>query len=164
LEKYYEVLNVKKAGAIAPAFKKLPTSSVSAAVVFVFEPRVIKMTAIEISSVIPLEIGAIVFVINPVAEVAVPTRVVIISIPGEIVLIDDCCRSLTIGILAIPILVISVLVHRSSRILFLINYRSGRGNIYPADRNPEPDVGIYIYLGVSRAGKQGAGDDRSKYK
>jgi len=120
-----------------------------------FEPFVVKTSAVEIPSVFPVEIGAVVFIIDPVAEVTVPNRVVIISIPREIVFIYDGGRSLSIFVL--------ILAYRSGRILFLVNYRRrGRGNIHPAGRNIEPDVDGY--LRVSRSGDQGTGEDRGKYK
>src|ERR1700733_13659141 len=53
---------------------------------FAFEPA-----PVEITYILSFEIGAIVFVINPVTEVAVPYGVVIISIPGEFVFIHHRC-------------------------------------------------------------------------
>ena len=106
-----------------------------------FEPFVVKTSTVEVFSVVPVEIGAVVFIIDPVAEVAVPNGVVIISISREIIFIYDGRRSLSIFVLT--------LAYRSGRILFLVNYRRRRGRCYihPAGRDIEPYV--YRYLRIS---------------
>ena len=117
---------------------------------FMFEPVMVKPSAVEIPSIIPFEIRTIVFIVDTVAEVAVPNGVVIISIPGEIIFIFN--------------------IHRC-RCIFILVYRSGllidygrRCDIHPTDRNAKTDMGIYIYLGVGRAGEKGAGDNRREDK
>jgi hypothetical protein len=117
---------------------------------FMFEPVMVKPSVVEVSSMIPFEIRTIVFIVDAVAEVAVPNGVVVISTPGEIIFIYDArrCRC------------IFILVYRSG---FLVDY-GRRCDVHPADRNTKTDVGIYKYLGVGRAGEKGAGDDRGKDK
>jgi hypothetical protein len=48
-----------------------------------FEPGVVKTSTIEVRSVVPVEIGAIVLIVNAVTVVTIPNRVVVIHIPGE---------------------------------------------------------------------------------
>lgn len=131
------------------------------------EPAVVKTSAVEVRSVVPVEIGAIVFIIDPVAIVAVPNGVVVIHIPGEFGLIDDGGRRRSITVLAISILVISILAYRCGRRcrILLINYgrrRGRRGIYYPAGRDVEPDMDRY--LRVSRSSNQGTGEDCGEYK
>lgn len=130
-----------------------------------FEPCMVKPSAIEVRSVVPVEIGAIVFIVYAVAVVTIPNRVVVIHVPGEFCFIDNGRRSRCI----ISILVIiSVLTYGSRCRVLLINYSRGRGRrcryINPGTRNAKSDVGIYVYLRISGSGKQGAGEDRCKYK
>jgi hypothetical protein len=102
-------------------------------------------------------------IIHAVTEVAIPNGVVVISIPGELIFIDDGRGGLAIDVLAIFILIISILVYRRRSGILLINYgRRGRCNIHPAHRKVESDVDRY--LGVSGSGKQGAGEDGGEYK
>jgi hypothetical protein len=120
----------------------------------VFESFTVETSSFETFPVVPVEIRAIVFIVDPVAEVTVPDGVVVISIPRELTFIYNGRRSL----------IIFVLAYRSGRILFLVNYgrRRGRCNIHPARGNIEPDVDGY--LRVSGSGNQGTGEDRGKYK
>ena len=124
-----------------------------------FEPCMVKPSAIEVRSVVPVEIGAIVFIVYAVAVVTIPNRVVVIHVPGEFCFIDNGRRSRCI----ISILVIiSVLTYGSRCRVLLINYSRGRCNIHSAGRDIEPYVDGY--LGVSGSSKQGTGEDRGKYK
>jgi hypothetical protein len=105
-----------------------------------------------------------VFIVYPVAVVAIPYGVVVISIPGEFCLIDDCRGRLAAIVLVIAILIIFVLVYRGRSGILLINYsrRRGRCNIHSAYRKVKSDMDRY--LGVSGSGYQGAGEDRGEYK
>jgi hypothetical protein len=128
---------------------------------FTFKPFVVKTSAVEVSSIVPVEIRAIVFVVDAVTEVAVPNGVVVISIPWVLGLIDN--RG---GRLAAIVLIVSIviLVYRCRSRILLINYRRRRGrcNIHSAYRKVESDVDRY--LGVGGRGNQGAGEDRGEYK
>lgn len=145
----------------------IPTTMVTSVV---FEPFTVKTTAGEVTSVVPVEIGAIVFVVYTVTIVAIPYRVVIVNIPGEIVLIYYSGGSRSIIVLAITILIISVLTYRcGSRSGVLLIYYGrrrgrGRGNINPGAGYTYTDTGVKINLRVSGAGDQGTGEDRGKYK
>jgi len=127
----------------------------------------VKPSAVEVASIVPFEIRTIVFIVDTVAVVATPCRVVIVNIPGEFVLIYYGGRSLSISILAIFILVVLVLTNRGrcrGRIL-LINYGRGRcAHIYPDPRYTESDMGVDIYLRIGRAGDEGGSKDRCKNK
>jgi hypothetical protein len=128
----------------------------------VFEPRVVKTSAIEVRSVVPVEIGTIVLIVNTVAVVTIPNRVVVIHVPGEFRFIDNGGRRRCIISILI---IISVLTYgsRCRRGVLLINYGRGRGgDIHSAGRNIESYVDRY--LRISGSGKQGAGEDRGKNK
>jgi hypothetical protein len=60
----------------------LPPSSVEATVMF--EPGVVKTFPVEISPMVPFEERTVVFEVETIPVVAVPGRIVIISISGEI--------------------------------------------------------------------------------
>jgi len=131
------------------------------------EPFAFKTSAVKVPSIVPVEIGAIVFIVHAVTEVAIPNGVVVISIPGELILIDDGRGGLATGVLAISvliisILIISVLVYGGRSGILLISYSRGRRNIHSAYGKVESDVDGY--LGISRSGEQGAGEDRGEYK
>jgi hypothetical protein len=103
-----------------------------------------------------------VLIVNTVAVVTIPNRIVVIHIPGEFRFIDNGGRSRCIISILI---IISVLIYgsRCRRGVLLINYGRGRGSdIHPAGRNIESYVDRY--LRISGSGKQGAGEDRAKYK
>jgi len=111
-----------------------------------FESSTVKPSAVEISSVVPVEIRTVVFVVYPVTVVAIPYGVVIVSIPGEFCFIDDCCGRLGAIVLVVPII---ILVHRCRRRILLIDNRRRRGRcgyIYPCSGNAKSDMGTYIYL------------------
>lgn len=134
--------------------------------VFTFEPCMVKPSAVEIASMVPFEIRAIVFIVDPVAVVAIPYGVVIVNIPGEFVLIDNGAGSgrIAIAVLAVSVLVVLILIYRSGSGILLIYY-GGRGrcaHIYPDSGNAETSVDIY--LGIGRAGDEGTCEDRSKNK
>ena len=119
-------------------------------VTVVVKSSVVKTSAVEIGAMFSLEERTIVGIIQPVAIVAVPGRIVIINISGEIIFID--------------ILVISILVHRSGRIAIIVYgcgliYRSclindgcgcyigGCGvNVHPCAGNTETDMCVDKYL------------------
>lgn len=150
---------------IKPAVIESSAIGSSAIESFPFEPFVVKPSAVEVASVVPFEIRTIVFIVDTVAVVATPCRVVIVDVPGEFVLIYNGRGSLSISILIIiSVLVVLILTNRSrcrGRIL-LIYYRGRRrcAYIYPDTRHTESDMGVDIYLGIGRAGNEGGSKDR----
>ena len=123
----------------------LPSSPVipTTAGVLALEPGVVKMSTVEIFPVIPFERGAIVSVVEPIAIVSFPGRIVIIGITREIIFIHNRGWS------------ISLLVYRSRSIFIIdrsgsgcigasINNGRSHGNTDPG--NPETNTGVYIYL------------------
>jgi len=112
---------------------------------FTFKPFVVKTSTVEVSSVVPVEIRAIVFVVDAVTEVAVPNGVVVISIPGVLGLIDNCCGRLCAIVLIVSIV---ILVDGCRSRILLIDYRRrGRCNIHSAYRKVESDVDRYLGVG-----------------
>ena len=91
-----------------------------------------------VARMFPEKDRAIVFIIDPIAEVAVPNRVVIVGITREFVVIDGCGG-------------------RSAKIGPVIN-----GHAYP-NSNPAK-TGADIYLGVGIRGEKGSGNDGGKDK
>lgn len=134
----------------------------------VFESCMVKPSTAEVGSIVPFEVRTIVFIVDTVAVVATIGRVVIVSIPGEVVLIYDGSRSrcVTIAILAISVLIVLILTYRSRcRSGILLIYYSGRGR--RAHINPDSgdtETGIDIYLRIGRAGDEGTSKDRCKNK
>jgi hypothetical protein len=112
-------------------------------IVLTFEPYTVKTSAVEVSSIVPVEIRAIVFVVDAVTVVAVPYGVVVVSIPGVLCLIDDCRGRLGTIVLIVSIV---ILVYGCGCRVLLIDYgrRRRRCNIHSAYRKVEADVDRYL--------------------
>lgn len=115
-------------------------------------PGVVKMTTIEVPSVVSFKEGTVVFEVETVPVVTVPGRVVIIGISGEIGFTN--CGS---GIVAIRI-------DRCGRISGTVNNGCRNSNYDPGSRYPEAEVCIYEYLGITfgsdKAGGYNSGEDK----
>jgi hypothetical protein len=118
----------------------ISTFCISPAEMFVFKPFVIKTSPVEITCMLSFEKRAVVLIVEMVAEVAIPCRVVIISISGELIFVY---YGWCIFILIDRGRSIFILVDRR---FILVNDRGRRSDIYPGGREPETDACIYIYL------------------
>jgi len=105
---------------------------------------------VEIAYILSFEIRAIVFIIDPVTEVPVPDRVVIIHTPGKFIFIDY--RSGIISFLVGRSGSVFILINGSGLIndrgrLGLINHRRRRrSGINPYSGQPETYMCVDIYL------------------
>jgi len=124
----------------------------------------VKSSAAEVGSIVPFEIRTIVFVIDTVAVVTTPCRIVIVNISGEFILVHNGGRSRCV---TIAVLIVLILAYRSRCRggILLIYYgrrRGRRAHINPDSRNTETSVDIY--LGIGRAGDEVTCKDCSKDK
>ena len=122
---------------------------------FMFPTVMIEATAIKVSPVVPFEIGPVVGEIYPVMIVAVPGRIVIVSIAGVF--------GLALGGWCIVAAVIFRDGSRSGRIGVTVNYGRGSGNNHPGTGYMKADAGAYIDLGIAfgsdEAGGYNGGED-----
>jgi hypothetical protein len=133
-------------------------SSLAAGAPVVCEPGVVKMTTIEVASVVSFKERTVVVEVETVPVVAVPGRVVIVGISGEIGFANGGS-----GIIAIRI-------YRCGRISGTVNNWCGSDNRVGSDvdatgsRNTETEVGTYEYLRIAfssdEAGGYNGGEDK----
>ena len=137
----------------------MSTPGVTAATTFVFVPGMVEGPAIKICPVIPFEIRTVVCIVETVAEVAVPGRIVIVGISGIISFTYYRCGGGSVSIF--------ILVDRS---WFLVNgsrlliYYGRCSYIYPGAGKAETKMCVDINLGISAAGKETGGYNRGKDK
>ncbi len=126
----------------------LPPPSVEATVMF--EPVVVKTTAVEISPVVPFEERTVVFEVETIAVVAVPGRIIIICISGEISFTDRRCG------------IVSACIYRSGGICAGVYDR--RSDIDPGYRYPHANAGGDKYLGITFSSDEAGGYNCGKNK
>ena len=117
---------------------------------FMFPMCVVKCPMIEISGVVSVEEGAIVFEINPVVKVTIPGRIIIISIAGEICFDDGGSG------------IVAICIDRSGRI---DNGCGDRGaDINVGNRNTDTNMRTDDYLRIAFAGDEAGGYNGGKDK
>ena len=109
------------------------------------EPGVVKTTAVEVCSVLPFEEGAVVCEIEPVPVVAVPGRIIIIGISGEIGFTDSRCG------------IVATLIHRRSGSVCIGIDDRARG-IDPGCGYAQTYAGADIYLGITLGSDEAGGE------
>jgi hypothetical protein len=126
----------------------------------VYEPGVVKMTAIKVGPVVPFKERTIVREVETIPVVTVPGRVVIISVPGEFGFAN--CGS---GI-------ITIRINRCGcgRIGGTVTNGGGSDNdpgcgyIEPGRGNPEADVCAYEHLCITPGSDEAGGYDGTEDK
>ena len=117
-----------------------------------FPMCVVKCPMIEISGVVSVEEGAIVFKINPVVKVTIPGRIIIICIAGEICFVNGGS-----GIVAIRI--------DRSGCRCIDNGCGDRGaDINVGNRNTDTNMRTDDYLRIAFAGDEAGGYNGGKDK
>jgi len=127
----------------------LPSPPTKPAVVY--EPGVVKMTAIEVSPVVPFKERTVVFEVKTIPVVAVPGRIIIVGVSGEVGFYDSRSGKIAICINR----------RRCGRIGGTVNNGSDND---PGCGNPEADVCANEYLGTclgsDEAGGYSGGEDK----
>jgi hypothetical protein len=113
----------------------------------------VEATAIEIPPVFSFKVGTIVLEVDAIAIVATPGGVLIVDVAGVLGFTNGRRRIVSTVIFGCWLLIYRgrLFIHRC------------RCDIYPGAGNPEADMGIYVYLGITfgsdEAGAYNGGED-----
>jgi hypothetical protein len=104
----------------------------------------VETTAIEIAPVFSFKVGTIVLEVDAIPIVAVPGRILIVDIAGELGFANGRRR-----IVSTVVYRCGLLTYRSRLLIDRCGIHRSRRDIYPGAGNPEADMGIYVYLGIA---------------
>jgi len=119
----------------------------------VFPTSVVKTPAIEVSSVVSFEEGAVVSEVDPVAVVTIVGRVVVVSVAGVFGLAN--IRSgivTTVAILGLVVYGCGLGINRCGS-----GVNGGRSNIHPGAGDTKADMGIYVHLRIAFGSDEASG-------
>lgn len=104
-----------------------------------YEPGVVKMTTIKVGPVVSFKERTVVFEVETIPVVAVPGRIAIVGVSGELGLTDGGSG------------IVTVCINRrgGGRIRGTVNNGYGRCYHDTGNRNPESDVCADEYLGIT---------------
>ena len=134
------------------------TVSMAPATPFPGPSSMVETTAIEVGSVVSFKEGTIVTVVNPVAIVTIPGRVVIIDISG-VFGFTNSGRCIVAAAVRGSLIVLLILIDRRR---FLVDrcgrsVNGGRCDIHAGARDTEADVSVYVYLRIAFGSDEASG-------
>jgi hypothetical protein len=142
---------------------RICAATISMAEAGAYETGAVKTSAVEIAGVALFKKRAVVGVVAIIPIVTVPGREVVIGISGELVFIDHAIAAgvaIGVGVCTLVIICTLILIGALVVIRFLVDRRRcgvddrRRGYIDTRSVERNPQMGVYVYLGVAFGGDQ----------